>query len=164
MIVRKPAELAEALAPDQRLLGLDLGTKIIGLATSDPGLVIATPFTTLRRRKFTATATELDDIIARKDIGGLVVGYPLNMDGSEGPAAQSARQFAANLDKAGITIPALLWDERLSTVAVTRTLLEADTSRKRRAEVVDKLAAAYILQGVLAALAASLAGEPKGGV
>jgi putative Holliday junction resolvase len=110
MIVRNPAELAEALAPDQRLLGLDLGTKIIGLATSDPGLVIATPFTTLRRRKFTATATELDDIIARKDIGGLVVGYPLNMDGSEGPAAQSARQFAANLDKAGITIPALLWD------------------------------------------------------
>ena len=93
-----------------------------------------------------------------------MVGYPLNMDGTEGPAAQSARQFAANLDKAGITIPALLWDERLSTVAVTRTLLEADTSRKRRAEVVDKLAAAYILQGVLDALAASLAGEPKGGV
>jgi putative Holliday junction resolvase len=164
MIVRNPAELTEAWAPDERLLGIDLGTKTIGLATSDPGLVIATPFTTLGRGKFTATATELDDIIARKEIGGLVVGYPLNMDGTEGPAAQSARQFAANLDKAGITIPALLWDERLSTVAVTRTLLEADTSRKRRAEVVDKLAAAYILQGVLDALAASLAGEPKGGV
>jgi len=164
MIVRNPAELTEAWTPDERLLGIDLGTKTIGLATSDPGLVIATPFTTLGRGKFTATATELDDIITRKEIGGLVVGYPLNMDGTEGPAAQSARQFAANLDKAGITIPALLWDERLSTVSVTRTLLEADTSRKRRAEVVDKLAAAYILQGVLDALAASLAGEPKGGV
>jgi putative Holliday junction resolvase len=164
MIVRNPAELTEALAADERLLGIDLGTKFIGLATSDPGLVIATPFITLRRGKFTATSAELADIILVKDIGGLVVGYPLNMDGSEGPAAQSARQFAANLDKAGITIPALMWDERLSTVAVTRTLLEADTSRKRRAEVVDKLAAAYILQGVLDALAASLAGEPKGGV
>jgi len=164
MIVRNPAELTEALAADERLLGIDLGTKFIGLATSDPGLVIATPFITLRRGKFTATSAELADIILVKDIGGLVVGYPLNMDGSEGPAAQSARQFAANLDKAGITIPALMWDERLSTVAVTRTLLEADTSRKRRAEVVDKLAAAYILQGVLDSLAASLAGEPKGGV
>jgi putative Holliday junction resolvase len=160
MIVRNPTELAEALDPDKRLLGLDLGTKTVGLATSDPGLVIATPFTTLRRGKFTATAAELGDIIDRKEIGGLVVGYPLKMDGSEGPAAQSARQFAANLDKVGITIPALLWDERLSTVAVTRTLLEADTSRKRRAEVVDKLAAAYILQGVLDAMGASPTGQP----
>jgi putative Holliday junction resolvase len=164
MIVRNPAKLAEALAPDERLLGLDLGTKTVGLAISDPGLVIATPFTTLGRKKFTATANDLGEIIVVKEIGGLVVGYPLNMDGSEGPAAQSARQFAANLDKAGVTLPTLLWDERLSTVAVTRTLLEADTSRKRRAEVVDKLAAAYILQGVLDAIAISLAGADKGGV
>ena len=149
MIVRNPAEIAKALAPGKRLLGLDLGTNTIGLATSDPGLVIASPLRNLRRGQFTATAKNLAEIIAAENIGGLVIGYPLNMDGTEGPAAQSARQFAANLDKAGITIPALLWDERLSTVAVTRTLLEADASRKRRREVVDKLAAAYILQGVL---------------
>ena len=164
MIVRNPAELAKALAPGQRLLGLDLGTKSIGLATSDPGLVIATPLKTPRRGKFTAAAANLAEIIATQNIGGLVIGYPLNMDGTEGPAAQSARQFAANLEKSGVALAALLWDERLSTVAVTRTLLEADASRKRRGEVVDKLAAAYILQGVLDAHSSSLAGEPKGGV
>ena len=164
MIVRNPAELSKALAPGQRLLGLDLGAKTIGLALSDPGLTIASPLETLRRGKFTAAAQDLAKIIEREGVGGLVIGLPLNMDGAEGPAAQSARQFAANLGTAGMGEPRLLWDERLSTVAVTRTLLEADLSRRRRAQVVDKLAAAYILQGVLDALPASLAGGAEGGV
>jgi putative Holliday junction resolvase len=164
MIVRNPAELANSLAPGRRLLGLDLGAKTIGLALSDPGLVIASPLETLRRTKFTADAQALAEVADREEVGGLVIGLPLNMDGSDGPAAQSARQFAANLAKTGLTMPMLAWDERLSTVAVTRTLLDADTSRKRRAKVVDKLAAAYILQGVLDGIAASLAGRDKGGV
>jgi putative Holliday junction resolvase len=102
--------------------------------------------------------------VVREEVSGLVIGLPLNMDGSDGPAAQSARQFSANLEKAGFSMPILMWDERLSTLAVTRTLLEADTSRKRRGEVVDKLAAAYILQGVLDVIAASLAVRDQGGV
>lgn len=164
MIVRNPAELAKTLAPGHRLLGLDLGAKAIGLALSDPGLIIASPLETLRRGKFTADAQALTAIMDREKVGGLVIGLPLNMDGSDGPAAQSARQFAANLEKTGLNMPMLLWDERLSTVAVTRTLLEADTSRKRRGEVVDKLAAAYILQGVLDGITGSLAARPEGGV
>ena len=164
MIVRNPAELAKTLAPGHRLLGLDLGAKAIGLALSDPGLIIASPLETLRRGKFTADAQALTAIMDREKVGGLVIGLPLNMDGSDGPAAQSARQFAANLEKTGLNMPMLLWDERLSTVAVTRTLLEADTSRKRRGEVVDKLAAAYILQGALDVITGSLAARPEGGV
>lgn len=141
-------ELAARLRPGERLLGLDLGSKTIGLALSDTRRQIATPLTTLKRTKFSTDAVVLEAEIKKHGIGGLVVGYPLNMDGSEGPAAQSARAFARNIaDKAGI--PVTLWDERLSTVAVTRTLLEADASRKRQAELVDKMAAAYILQGAL---------------
>jgi putative holliday junction resolvase len=137
-----------ALEPRARLLGLDLGEKTIGLALSDPLLTVATPMETLKRGKFSADATQLDIIISAQGVGGLVVGLPLNMDGSDGPSAQSARAFARNW--AGHSeVPLVLWDERLSTRAVTRTLLEADASRKRRGEVVDRMAAAYILQGAL---------------
>ena len=136
------------LAPGQRLLGLDLGEKTIGLALSDRLLTVATPFDTLKRGKFAADAAQLDIIISAQGVGGLVVGLPLNMDGRDGPSAQSARAFGRNW--AGRSeIPLVFWDERLSTSAVTRTLLEADTSRRRRGEVVDKMAAAYILQGAL---------------
>jgi putative Holliday junction resolvase len=135
-------------APGTRLLGLDLGEKTIGLALSDTLLTVATPMQTLKRGKFAADAGRLDNIISVQGIGGLVVGLPLNMDGSDGPSAQSARAFARNW--AGRSdVPVLLWDERLSTSAVTRTLIDADASRRRRGAVVDKMAAAYILQGVL---------------
>ena len=130
------------------MIGLDLGEKTIGLALSDTLLSVATPFQTLKRGKFSANADELLALIKTHGIGGLVIGLPLNMDGGEGPSAQSARAFARNFaQKSDVAI--VLWDERLSTAAVTRTLLEADSSRKRRAEVVDKMAAAYILQGAL---------------
>jgi len=131
-----------------RLLGLDLGEKTIGLALSDTLLSIATPMQTLKRGKFAADAAQLDIIISAQAVGGLVVGLPLNMDGSDGPSAQSARAFARNW-AARSPLPLVLQDERLSTSAVTRTLLEADASRRRRSEVVDKMAAAYILQGAL---------------
>ena len=136
------------LAPGARLLGLDLGEKTIGIALSDTRLTVATPMETLKRGKFAADAPKLEKIIAEQNVGGLVVGLPLNMDGSDGPSAQSARAFARNF-AARSEVPVLLWDERLSTAAVTRTLLDADASRKRRDEVVDKMAAAYILQGAL---------------
>ena len=136
------------IAPGLRLLGLDLGEKTIGLALSDVSLSIATPMQTLKRGRFSADAAQLDIIISAQGVGGLVVGLPLNMDGSDGPSAQSARAFARNW-AARSPLPVILQDERLSTSAVTRTLLEADASRRRRDDVVDKMAAAYILQGVL---------------
>jgi putative Holliday junction resolvase len=139
---------ALSLAPGQRLLGLDLGEKTIGLALTDRLLTVATPFGTLKRGKFAADATRLDIIISEQGVGGLVVGLPLNMDGSDGPSAQSARAFGRNWVNHS-PLPVVFQDERLSTSAVTRTLIEADASRKRRAEVVDKMAAAYILQGAL---------------
>ncbi|HEX4860922.1 MAG TPA: Holliday junction resolvase RuvX [Rhizomicrobium sp.] len=142
-----------SLAPNARLLGIDLGEKTIGLALSDTLLTVATPMETLKRGKFTADAARLETIIAAQGVGGIVLGLPLNMDGSAGPAAQAARAFGRNL--AGrIALPVVFWDERLSTAAVTRTLLDADASRKRRGEVVDKMAAAYILQGALERLRA----------
>ena len=136
------------LPPGKRLLGLDLGEKTIGIALSDTLLTVATPMQTLKRAKFGADAAKLDIIISAQGVGGLVVGLPLNMDGSDGPSAQSARAFARNWAASRET-PILLQDERLSTSAVTRTLIDADASRARRAEVVDKMAAAYILQGAL---------------
>jgi putative Holliday junction resolvase len=145
--------LKAALASGRRLIGLDLGEKTIGLALSDTLLTVATPLETLKRGKFTADAARLKELIAEHGVGGIVIGLPLNMDGSEGPSAQSARAFARNL--AGMTeVPIVMWDERLSTAAVTRTLLDADASRRRRSDVVDKMAAAYILQGVLERLRA----------
>jgi putative holliday junction resolvase len=148
MAIIEISALKTALAPRARLLGFDLGEKTIGLALSDILLTVATPLQTLKRGKFSADAQILDKLIAEHAIGGLVVGLPLNMDGSDGPSAQSARAFARNF-AARATLPIVMWDERLSTAAVTRTLLDADASRKRRDEVVDKMAAAYILQGAL---------------
>ena len=146
-IVDLPA-LRSTLRARQRLLGLDLGEKTIGLALSDTALTVATPLKTLARGKFTSSAAALRTLIGEHDIGGLIVGLPLNMDGSEGPSAQSARAFARNFEKVS-GCPLAFVDERLSTAAVTRTLIEADTSRQRRKELVDKMAAAYILQNAL---------------
>ena len=151
MPILPPADIKAALGRDQRLLGLDLGTKTIGLALSDVSRSIATPYVTIRRTKFTADALELLRIVDKEGVGGLVLGLPVEMSGQEGSRCQSTRAFATNLIKLR-DLPICFWDERLSTAAVTRTLLEADASRKRRAEVVDKLAAAYILQGLLDSL------------
>jgi putative Holliday junction resolvase len=140
--------LAGTLPERAALMGLDLGTKTIGLAISDVRRRIASPLRTITRTKFTADAKAMLADAEEHEIAALVLGLPLNMDGSEGPRAQATRAFARSL--AGMTaLPILFWDERLSTAAVTRTLLDADASRKRRDELVDKMAAAYILQGVL---------------
>jgi putative holliday junction resolvase len=141
-------DLPKLLAPEARLLGLDVGTKTVGMALSDVTRSIATPYDTVRRTKFTQDAKAIEAAIEEHEVGALVIGFPLNLDGSEGPRAQSTRAFARNL--AGlIAVPMVFWDERLSTAAVERHLIEADASRKRRAEVIDRMAAAYILQGAL---------------
>lgn len=137
-----------ALPEEARLLGIDLGTKTIGLALSDVWRQIATPLETIRRVKFTPDAAQLLKIASEHRIAALVIGLPLNMDGSEGPRVQSTRAFVRALTPL-TDLPVLYWDERMSTQAVTRTLLEADASRAKRADVVDKMAAAYILQGAL---------------
>ncbi|MEZ5773788.1 MAG: Holliday junction resolvase RuvX [Hyphomicrobiaceae bacterium] len=130
------------------VFGLDLGTKTIGIAISDLSRTIATAFHTIRRRKFSADAAELIDLAGRNAIAGLVIGLPLNLDGTEGPRVQSTRAFVRNLS-ALTPLPVTYWDERLSTQAVERMMIAADTSRRRRAEVVDELAAAYLLQAAL---------------
>lgn len=140
--------LMEGLAPRARLMGLDLGTKTIGLALSDVERRIATPLETIKRVKFTPDAERIKELAGRYEVGGLVFGLPLNMDGTEGPRSQATRAFVRNL-KPLLPLPVLFWDERLSTVVVTRTLLDADASRAKRADAVDKMAAAYILQGAL---------------
>ncbi len=142
-------DLPGLLPPYGALIGLDLGSKTIGVAISDVMRSIASPHLGLPRAKtFAKTVAPLIDITAKEKTAGFVIGLPLNMDGTEGPSAQSARAFARNLAQIS-PLPIALWDERLSTAAVTRTLLDADASRRRRAEVVDKMAAAYILQGAL---------------
>ena len=141
-------DLPSALQAGARLLGLDVGTKTVGLALSDVTRTVATPYETLKRTKFTADANRIVKIVEKEGVGGLVIGLPLNLDGSEGPRAQSTRAFARNL-AAHVSVPMTFWDERLSTAAVERHLIEADASRKRRAEVIDRMAAAYILQGAL---------------
>jgi putative Holliday junction resolvase len=151
MAIRNPEELPGLVAPGRRILGLDVGTKTVGLAISDGTLTVATPLETVKRGKFQADADRLARLIAERDVAALVIGLPLNMDGSEGPRCQSVRQFARNLLER-LDIDIAFWDERLSTAAVTRTLIEADASRRRRAELVDKLAASYILQGALDAI------------
>ncbi len=140
--------MRNALTHHQRLLGLDLGSKTIGLALSDVGLTIASPLETIRRVKFSKDVQLLLEIAVKQGVGGLVIGLPLNMDGSEGPRVQSTRAFVRNLLPL-TAMPITYVDERMSTMAVTRTLLAADTSRARRAEVVDKMAAAYLLQSAL---------------
>jgi len=144
--------LAPALPPAGALMGLDLGTKTIGLAVSDLGRRIASPLAVIARKKFSADVEALARHMTTHRPAALVLGLPINMDGSEGPRAQATRAFARNLAEK-VEVPITLWDERLSTAAVTRTLIEADASRKRRGEVVDKMAAAYILQGALDRLA-----------
>ena len=141
-------DLPPHLGRDARLLGLDVGTKTIGMALSDVTRSVATPFDTIGRTKFTADAKTIREVVEKNQVGALVIGFPLNLDGSEGPRAQSTRAFARNL-AAHVEVPMVFWDERLSTAAVERHLIEADASRKRRAEVVDRMAAAYILQGAL---------------
>ena len=141
-------DLPPHLGRDARLLGLDVGTKTIGMALSDVTRSVATPFDTIRRTKFTADAKTIREVVEKNQVGALVIGFPLNLDGSEGPRAQSTRAFARNL-AAHVMVPMVFWDERLSTAAVERHLIEADASRKRRAEVIDRMAASYILQGAL---------------
>ncbi len=137
-----------ALPPNRAVAGLDLGTKTIGVAISDVRRSVATPTDVIRREKFTLDATRLLALLTGRAVAGIVLGLPLNMDGSEGPRVQSTRAFARNLE--GLTpLPITFWDERLSTVAAERALIEADTSRKRRKEVIDQVAAGYILQGAL---------------
>ena len=141
-------ELTDRIELGARLLGLDLGTRTIGLALSDVERRIATPLETIRRTKFQKDADALLALCAKFDVGGLVIGLPLNMDASEGPRAQATRAFAGNLAKR-TDLPISFWDERLTTVAAERALLAADTSRRRRAVLIDKVAAAFILQGAL---------------
>lgn len=145
-------DFAGALPRVGALAGLDLGTKTIGVAISDTLRGIATPLRTIRREKFTLDVADLMKTVAERQIVGFVLGLPVNMDGSEGPRAQSTRAFARNLEKL-TPLPITFWDERLSTVAAERAMLEADLSRKRRAELVDHVAAGFILQGALDRLA-----------
>jgi putative Holliday junction resolvase len=141
-------DFAARLAPGHRLIGIDAGTKTLGLALSDVTRTVASAFETIRRTKFTADATRLLAIAEEHQITGFVLGFPANLDGSEGPRAQATRALARNLN--GLSaLPILLWDERLTTAAAERMLIEADTSRQRRAQVIDKLAATLILQGAL---------------
>ncbi len=148
MPICNPSDLKRLLKPGERLLGLDVGTRTIGMALSDTTLLVATPFDTIRRSRFRADAARLAAEIARHKVGGIVVGLPLSLDGGEGPRTQGVRQFARNLLEQ-IDVPLAFWDERLSTAAVEREMIDADLTRKRRAEIIDKVAAAYILQGLL---------------
>ena len=157
MILASAGDFLEALGkPGGRLLGLDVGTKTIGLATCDARWSFATPLETLRRGKFTADLERLRSLVEQHQITGLVVGLPLNMDGSDSPRTQSVRAFARNL--APLSLPILMWDERWSTVAAERAMLDQDMSRAKRAEKVDAHAAAHILQGAIDALANLLPG------
>ncbi|WP_300518055.1 Holliday junction resolvase RuvX [Aliiroseovarius sp.] len=148
MICEDIEDFAAALAPMTALAGLDLGDRTIGVAVSDSFRQVATPLETIRRKKFGVDSARLLEIVRDRSLGGIILGLPRNMDGSEGPRCQSTRAFARNLSRL-TELPIGFWDERLSTVAAERALLEADTSRKRRAEVIDHVAAGYILQGVL---------------
>ncbi|MEM6890516.1 MAG: Holliday junction resolvase RuvX [Pseudomonadota bacterium] len=150
MIYNDFSDFLTALPARRAIAGLDLGTATIGIAVSDTLVSVASPLETIRRRKFGQDAQALTDVLTAREIGGLVLGLPRNMDGTEGPRCQATRAFARNLAaRADFALPLTFWDERLSTVAAERALLEADTSRKRRAEVIDHVAAAYILQGAL---------------
>jgi putative Holliday junction resolvase len=156
MAVCNLSELPIFIKKDYCLLGLDPGSTVIGVAVSDPGLVVASPLTTITRKKFADDAAALVTLIRERRIGGIIIGLPKNMDGSEGPSAQSARAFARNLLQRGNLpdpdIPVVFWDERMSSAAIERFLIEEDMTRKRRDAVIDKTAAAYILQGALDAL------------
>ena len=148
MIIESVADFLLALAPHRAICGLDLGDKTVGFAVSDLRRQVATPILVIRRTKFTEDAAKLLALLGERHLAGIVLGLPLNMNGSEGPRVQSTRAFARNLARL-TPLPITYWDERLSTVAAERALIEADTSRKRRAEVIDQVAAGYILQGAL---------------
>ena len=152
MILDNPLNLREVLRAGARLMGLDVGTKTIGLALSDTRRVIATPLETIRRRRFREDVAHLLALVDTHAVGGVVIGLPLTLAGADGPRTQSVRQFARNL-VALRDLPVVFWDERLSTAAVTREMIAADLTRKRRGEIVDRVAAAYILQGCLDYLA-----------
>jgi putative Holliday junction resolvase len=151
MIFETAEDFTRQIGPDGAILGLDLGTKTIGVAVSDSFRMTANAVTTIKRKKFTLDAIELAKIIADRATVGVVLGLPRNMDGTEGPRAQSTRAFARNLERMPefTAMPITFWDERLSTIAAEKALLAADMTRKRRAEVIDAVAATYILQGVL---------------
>jgi putative holliday junction resolvase len=148
MILADPAALRSEVPAGMRLLGLDVGSKTIGLALSDTRLVIASPLETIRRRRFRDDVARLFGLIDRQGVAGLVIGLPLTLAGGDGPRTQSVRQFARNL-LAFRDLPVVFWDERLSTAAVEREMIAADMTRKRRGEIIDRVAAAYILQGCL---------------
>lgn len=148
MICASLEEFCAALPPNRAICGLDFGDKTIGIAISDLRRMVATPSETLRRVKFTEDATRLLSLLRAREVRGIILGLPLNMDGSTGPRVQATQAFARNLSRM-TDLPIAFWDERLSTVAAERALLEADTSRKRRKEVIDAVAAGYILQGAL---------------
>ena len=152
MILPSIEAFAAALPPNRAIAGLDLGTVTIGVAISDLRRQVATPIHVIRREKFTLDAARLLALLAERGATGIILGLPLNMDGSSGPRVQSTQAFARNLEKLS-DLPICYWDERLSTVAAERALIEADTSRKRRKEVIDQVAAGYILQGALDRLA-----------
>jgi len=157
MAIRNPQALRALLSPGTRLIGLDLGDKTIGVAISDPGMTLASPIDTIRRTKFTEDVRQLARMIRGREVGGFIVGLPINMDGTQGPRCQSVRHFAENLvgraDLLGFEPEIAFWDERLSTAVVERLLIsEVDMRRDKRARAVDKMAAAYILQGALDAL------------
>ncbi len=152
MPICNPTDLKAFMKQGQRLLGLDVGTKTIGMALSDTRLVIATPFDTIRRTRFRDDLARIRQEVEKQGVGGIVVGLPLVLAGGEGPRAQGVRQFAKNL-LAQLDLPLTFWDERMSTLAVERGMIEADLSRARRARIVDRAAAAYILQGLLDRLA-----------
>jgi putative holliday junction resolvase len=151
VILANIQEIVPLLPRGGRMMGLDLGEKTIGVAVGDPSHMIATPITTIRRTKFTEDAKAFLKLVDERGVGGLVIGLPLNMDGSEGPRCQSVRQFANNIAKLR-DLPMVFWDERLSTVAVTRDMISADLSRAKRAKIVDQSAAAFILQGAFDSL------------
>jgi putative Holliday junction resolvase len=152
--------LADLLRPGDQLICLDIGTKTVGVALSDGMLMTASPISTVRRKKFTADVAAIFALVAGRAIGGVVIGLPVHMSGEEGPRSESSRAFARNLSRLS-PLPITLWDERMSTMAAERSLLEADASRKRRAEVIDAVAASYILQGALARIDALRAAQRR---
>jgi putative Holliday junction resolvase len=158
MAICNPADLPQILKKGERLLGLDVGTKTIGLALSDTLLMVATPLRTVRRTRFKADAAEVLREVDAHGVGALVIGLPISLEGRESPRSQSVRQFARNLLEVRDLV-VVFWDERLSTAAVERTMIEADLTRRRRSEIIDRTAAAYILQGLLDRLAHDRASE-----
>ena len=148
MIYENILDFAGSISKDKALIGLDLGSKTIGVAISDNLKTVATPLKTIKRTKFSEEVTTLFKLISERDLSGIILGLPKNMDGSEGARCQSTRAFARNINNFQ-DFPITFWDERLSTVAAEKALLEADITRKRRSEVIDHVAASYILQGAL---------------